>query len=119
MKKFLEKFGCGMEQRIAQVQADKERLEKIQEIIKTEQSPLQEYVNENILSALDAQKVANLICQQMTLVSLVKDMRKAQEIANRAMVESDDYSEALIYVDKANELESEVDEYLKKMEDLK
>ena len=51
MKKFLEKFGCGMEQRIAQVQADKERLEKIQEIIKTEQSPLQEYVNENSLSA--------------------------------------------------------------------
>ena len=50
-------------------------------------------------------------------VSLVKRMREAQEIANRAMVESDDYSEALIYVDKANELESEVDEYLKKMED--
>ena len=50
-------------------------------------------------------------------VSLVKRMREAQEIANRAMVESDDYSEALIYVDKANELESEVDEYLKKMEE--
>lgn len=46
-------------------------------------------------------------------------MREAQEIANRAMIESDDYSEALIYVDKANELEKEVDEYLKKMEDLK
>ena len=49
--------------------------------------------------------------------SLVKRMREAQEIANRAMVESDDYSEALIYVDKANELEKEVDEYLKKIND--
>ena len=47
---------------------------------------------------------------------LVKRMREAQKIANRAMVESDDYSEALIYVDKANELEMEVDECLKKME---
>ena len=52
---------------------------------------------------------------EFDFVSLVKRMREAQEIANRAMVESDDYSEALIYVDKANELESEVDEYLKKM----
>lgn len=50
-------------------------------------------------------------------ISLVKRMREAQEIANRAMVEADDYSEALIYVNKANELEKEVDEYLKKMED--
>ena len=56
---------------------------------------------------------------ELDFVSLVKRMREAQEIANRAMVESDDYSEALIYVDKANELESEVDEYLKKIEDLK
>ena len=48
-------------------------------------------------------------------VSIVKRMRKAQETANRAMAEADDYSEALIYVNKANELEREVDEYLKKM----
>lgn len=48
-------------------------------------------------------------------VSLVKRMREAQEIANRAMAESDDYSEAMISVNKANELEREVDEYLKKM----
>ncbi len=46
---------------------------------------------------------------------LVRRMREAQDVANRAMVESDDYSEALVYVDKANELEKEVDEYLKKM----
>lgn len=50
-------------------------------------------------------------------VSLVKRMREAQEIANRAMAEADDYSEALIYVNKANELEKEVDEYLKKIND--
>lgn len=47
---------------------------------------------------------------------LVKRMREAQEIANRAMAEADDYSEALIYVNKANELEKEVDEYLKEIE---
>ena len=55
------------------------------------------------------------ISELCKFVSLVKRMREAQEIANRAMVEADDYSEALIYVNKANELEREVDEYLKKM----
>ena len=50
--------------------------------------------------------------------ALVKRMRDAQEIANRAMVEADDYSDALIYVNKANELEKEVDKWLKMMEDL-
>lgn len=114
MKKFLEKFGCGMEQRIAQVQADKERLEKIQEIIKTEQSPLQEYVNENILSALDAQKVANLICQQMTLVSLVKDMRKAQEDVC-SFLDFGNVPEC--YFDRMSKLEDKVDNLLKSMEE--
>ena len=56
---------------------------------------------------------------ELYFVSLVKRMREAQEIANRAMVEVADYSEALIYVNKANELEKEVDEYLKMMEGLK
>lgn len=64
-------------------------------------------------------KIEQTIEEYFEFVSLVKRMREAQEIANRAMIESDDYSEALIYVDKANELEKEVDEYLKKMEDLK
>lgn len=103
-----------MEQRIAQVQADKERVEKIQEIIKTEQSPLQECVKENILSALDAQKVANLICQQMTLVSLVKDMRKAQEDVYSFL----DFSEVPeFYFDKMSKLEDKVDNLLKNMEE--
>lgn len=102
-----------MEQRIAQVQADKERVEKIQEIIKTEQSSLQEYVNENILSALDAQKVANRIIQQMTLVSLVKDMRKAQEDVCSFL----DFSEVPeFYFDKMSKLEDKVDNLLKNME---
>lgn len=114
MKKFLEKFGCGMEQRIAQVQADKERVEKIQEIIKTEQSPLQEYVNENILSALDAQKVANLICQQMTLVSLIKDMRKAQEDVC-SFLDFGNVPEC--YFDRMSKLEDKVDNLLKSMEE--
>ena len=54
---------------------------------------------------------------ELDFISLVKRMREAQEIANRAMAESDDYSEALIYINKAEELEREVDKYLKKMED--
>lgn len=48
-------------------------------------------------------------------VSLVKRMREAQDMANLAMTKSDDYSVALIYINKAEELEKEVDEYLKKM----
>ena len=57
--------------------------------------------------------------QMAGFISLVKRMREVQKIANRAMAEADDYSEALIHVNKANELEKEVDEWLKKMEDLK
>lgn len=60
-------------------------------------------------------KIEKTIEEYFEFVSLVKRMRETQEIANRAMAESDDYSEALIFVNKANELEREVDEYLKKM----
>lgn len=49
-------------------------------------------------------------------VSLVKRMREAQRVADRAMAESDDYSEALVYINKAEELEKEVDEYLNSKE---
>lgn len=45
-------------------------------------------------------------------VSLVKKMREAQKTAERAMVESDDYPEALIYINKAEEIEKQVDEWL-------
>lgn len=113
MKKFFEKFGCGMEKTIQQVKEDKERLEKIQEILKSEKSPLQDYVNENILSALDAQKIANLICQQMTLVSLVKEMRKAQEDVD-SFLDFGDVPNA--YFHKMSELEDKVDNLLKSME---
>lgn len=103
-----------MEQRIAQVQADKERLEKIQEIIKTEPSPLQDYVNENILSALDAQKVANLLTQHMELISLVRDLRKAQE----DVVTFLDYRDVPeCYFDRMSKLEDKVDNLLKSMEE--
>ena len=82
-------------------------------------------INKSVYNSLNAEcdELREVLLEQLKqneeLVSLVKKMREAQEIANRAMVESDDYSEALIYVDKANELEKDVDEYLKKMEDLK
>ena len=119
MKKFLEKFGCGMEKTIQQVKEDKERLEKIQEIIKTEQSPLQEYVNENILSELDAQKVANLICQQMTLVSLVRKMRDAQKAYENAPKKTMEDIDALeTYTFEMLEAEKKVDNLLKNIEEI-
>mgnify|MGYP003289464405 CR=1 FL=1 len=116
MKKFFEKFGCGMEKTIQQVKEDKERLEKIQEILKSEKSPLQDYVNENILSTLDAQKVANLICQYMTLTSLVRDMRKAQE----DIIQFLNYSDVPdAYIDQVCKLEDKVDNFLKSIEETK
>ena len=60
-------------------------------------------------------------CQMMKgdkeLALIVGMMRTAQGAAYRAVTESDDYSEALIYINMAEELEKEVDEYLKKMEE--
>lgn len=119
MKKFFVKFGCGMEQRIAQVQADKERLGKIQEIIKSELPPLQDYVNENILSALDAQKVADLISQQMTLVSLVRKMRDAQKAYENAPKKTMEDIDALeTYIFEMLEAEKKVDNLLKNIEEI-
>lgn len=75
---------------------------------------MQDYVNENILSALDAQKVANLICQQMTLVSLVKDMRKAQKDVDTFL---DFGNVPECYFDRMSKLEDKVDDLLKSMEE--
>lgn len=61
-----------MKKTIAQIQADKEKLEQI--------TTLQDYINDNILLTLDAQKIAELICEYNELVTLVEDMRKAQRI---------------------------------------
>ena len=56
-------------------------------------------------------------CQKgQVLVTLVRMMRTAQGAAYRAMTESDDYSETLIYINKAEELEKEVDALLGQME---
>ena len=49
--------------------------------------------------------------------SLVRRMREAQKTAERAMAESDDSSEALIYINKAEEIEKEVDKWLEMMEE--
>jgi hypothetical protein len=49
-------------------------------------------------------------------ISLVKRMREAQKTAERAHLECIDYSEIIIPTKKAEALEREVDEYLKKME---
>ena len=47
---------------------------------------------------------------------LVKKMREAQMDANDMLAQVECYQEAMFYVSKAEELEKEVDEYLKKME---
>lgn len=102
-----------MEKTIQQVKKEKERVEKIQEILKSEKSPLQDYVNENILLALDAQKLANIICQQMTLVSLVREMRDAQE----EIIPYLDFRFVPEFLfDKMSKLEDKVDNLLKSME---
>lgn len=106
-----------MEKTILQVKEDKERLEEIQDILKSEKSPLQDYINENILSALDAQKVANLICQYQTLVSLVGDMRKAQKAYENAPKKTMEDIDALeTYIFEMLEAEKKVDNLLKSME---
>lgn len=48
--------------------------------------------------------------------ALVKQMREAQKTAERAHLECIDYSEVIIPIRKAEALEREVDEYLKKMD---
>lgn len=48
--------------------------------------------------------------------ALVKRLREAQKKAERAHLDCIDYSEVIIPIRKAEELEREVDEYLKKME---
>ena len=47
--------------------------------------------------------------------TLVRKMREAQKKAERAHLECIDYSEVIIPIRKAEALEREVDEYLKKM----
>ena len=47
--------------------------------------------------------------------ALVRKMREAQKKAERAHLECIDYSEVIIPIRKAEALEREVDEYLKKM----
>ena len=119
MKKFFEQFGCGMEKTIQQVKEEKERVEKIQEILKSEKSPLQDYVNENILSTMNAQKIANLICQQMTLVSLVRKMRDAQKAYENAPKKTMEDIDALeTYIFEMLEAEKKVDNLLKNIEEI-
>ena len=86
---------------------------ELEERIKAD-SVLQDRINENVRSVLDGQKVANLICQQMTLVSLVKEMRKAQEDVD-SFLDFGDVPNA--YFHRMSELEDKVDNLLKSMEE--
>jgi hypothetical protein len=47
-------------------------------------------------------------------MGLVARMRKKQREADRAMAESDDYSEIAQYIRKAEEIETEVDNWIEK-----
>lgn len=47
-------------------------------------------------------------------MGLVARMRKKQREAERAMAESDDYSEIAIYIKNAEEIEALVDHYIEK-----
>lgn len=86
--------------------------EVVQEKFKAD-SVLQNYINEQVLLALDAQKVATLICQQMTLVSLVREMRDAQE----EIIPYLDFRFVPEFLfDKMSKLEDKVDNLLKSME---
>ncbi len=59
-------------------------------------------------------KEMNIAAKYAKFFELVCKMREAQRVADRAMAESDDYSEALVYVNNAEELEKEVDNFLEK-----
>ena len=82
-------------------------------------SVLQDHINENVLSVLDAQKVANLICQQKTLVSLVKEMRDAQKAYENAPKKTMEDVDALeTYIFEMLEAEKKVDNLLKNIEEI-
>lgn len=99
---------------------DIDRLEQIQEIVSAMPSPLQDYINKNILSAWTIQKTATLLCQHMTFVSLVKEMRAAQKACENAPRKTMEEIDALeTYVFEMLETEKKVDTYLKYMEEYK
>lgn len=115
MKKFLDWLKADnamtevMRSRAKEAIALHEERKKSQERIMQE-TPL----NENVIgSLLDAQKVATLICQQMTLVSLVREMRDAQE----EIIPYLDFRFVPEFLfDKMSKLEDKVDNLLKSME---
>ena len=130
MKKFLDWLKADnamtevMRSRVKEAIALYEEWEKIQECKKIREcKKIQECImqetplNENVIgSLLDAQKVANLICQYMTLTTLVRDMRKAQE----DIIQFLNYSDVPdAYIDKVCKLEDKVDYFLKSMEETK
>lgn len=86
-------------------------LEKIKERIKQD-TPLHKFVTESILSYRDPQKFSNLICQQMTLISLVKDMRAAQ----RDYYKNKDIEGRKVAYQNMINKEYKVDEFLKSLE---
>lgn len=57
-----------------------------------------------------------LITQLLEFVHIVKCMRKAQDAAERAYAECDDSSLILNYVRKAEELQDEVDMFIRSLE---
>lgn len=53
----------------------------------------------------------DVISELWEVLNLVEKMRAAQREANDAIVQAEDYTEATYYINKAEELEKEVDEW--------
>lgn len=53
----------------------------------------------------------DVISELWEVLSLVEKMRVAQREANDAIAQAEDYTEATYYINKAEELEKEVDEW--------
>jgi hypothetical protein len=53
----------------------------------------------------------DVISELWEVLNLVEKMRLAQKEANDAIAQAEDYTEATYYINKAEELEKEVDEW--------
>lgn len=84
-----------------------------------EKKSLQDYVFDNILAGLNAQKIAELLCEYHTLLSLVEQMRAAQKALDNAPRETRyDLENIETLFLEAQELEKKVDRMIGNMKDI-
>lgn len=89
-------------------------------VVKPVYQPKRDSLYQECLDAVpeEIKEMVSLEVEFSNFVSLVKRMREAQKKAERAHLECIDYSEVIIPIRKAEALEREVDEYLKKIENI-